>query len=121
MVAGFYLCNGKNPNCKNKSACGYYITKESPDYDLCFHTTHPEYAINGGIKMVNMDAKEAANHLRIFLERGGSDGFSQEEKTALNTAIKILDMDILNTPILELMGAQYELGYEAGKKFAEGH
>jgi len=63
-----------------------------------------------------MDAKEAASCLRVLLERGGSDGFSQEEMEALSTAIKILDMDILNAPILELLGAQYELGYEAGRK-----
>lgn len=51
MVAGYnhilYLCNGKNPYCKIKSACGRCVTEESPDHDLCFHTTNPEYAING--------------------------------------------------------------------------
>ena len=42
-----YLCDGKNPYCKCKEACG---VNHSDAEDVCFHTTNPDYAINGSLK-----------------------------------------------------------------------
>lgn len=43
----FYLCDGKNPSCTCKEFCGCLHENA---IDVCFHTTNPDYAINGPLK-----------------------------------------------------------------------
>lgn len=66
-----------------------------------------------------MKEKEAANYLKAILERDYNDGFHCEEEAALKKAIKLFELDILNTPIIELALAQFELGHKKG--FEEGY
>ena len=64
-----YLCNGLNPMCK-KIGCSYL---NKGDDMVCFHTTNPEFAINGPIEKSPLECNADRNEVRPLFILDGTD------------------------------------------------